>query len=260
MSKIRVTIWNEFRHENLSRNHQYYHQETVDLYPKGFHQAIADGIRADDLDIRCAWLDQPEQGLGEEVVNNTDVMLWWGHMADEEVRDEIVKRVHSRVLDGMGLIVLHSGANSKIFGCLMGSSCTYRWRDIAERERFWNIAPSHPIAQGVGEHFELQNSEMYGEPFDIPDDGKVIFMSWFEGGDVFRSGVAFERGNGKIFYFSPGHETYPVFYDKNVLKIIGNAVRWAKPQIFAKHSRPKRAPLEDIPSRKPEAITSRIES
>jgi trehalose utilization protein len=237
--KINLTIWNEFRHEKT--------KETVKkLYPEGMHRAIGAGIAADDLNIRYACLDDPEHGLTEEVVNSTDVLIWWAHCHHADVADEVVKRVHKRVLEGMGLIVLHSGHFSKIFKAVTGTNCSLKWREIAEKERLWNIEPSHPITQGIGDYFELPNTEMYGERFDIPQDGKVIFMSWFEGGEVFRSGVTFERGHGKIFYFRPGHETYPIFYNETVLRVIGNAVRWAKPLIFAEHTAPNCPPLEKV--------------
>jgi trehalose utilization protein len=237
--KINLTIWNEFRHEkNIDA--------VKKLYPDGMHKKIGAGINADDLNIRYAVLDDPEHGLNEEVVNSTDVLIWWAHCAHGEVSDDVVKRIHKRVLEGMGLIVLHSGHFSKIFKTLTGTNCSLKWREAAEKERLWNIEPSHPITQGIGDYFELPNTEMYGERFDIPQDGKVIFLSWFEGGEVFRSGVTFERGHGKIFYFRPGHETYPIFYDNNVLKIIANAVRWAKPVAFAEHICPKSVPLEKL--------------
>jgi len=239
MSKIRVTIWNEFRHELSNPTVQ-------KLYPKGIHQAIADGLKSDDLEIRCAWLDQPENGLSEEVVNSTDVMLWWGHCAHGEVSDEVVRRVHKRVLEGMGLIVLHSGHFSKIFKAVMGTNCSLKWREAGEKERLWVIDRAHPIAQGLGEYFELPNTEMYGERFDIPNDGRIIFISWFEGGEVFRSGVAFDRGYGKVFYFRPGHETYPIYYNQDVLRVLNNAVRWAKPSFWGEHTAPKSEPLEKL--------------
>lgn len=238
-NKIKVTIWNEFRHEKTN-------EIVKELYPEGMHKAIADGIAADDLEIRLAALDEPEHGLPQEAVDNTDVMLWWGHRAHAEVDDEIVKRVHKRVLEGMGLIVLHSGHFSKIFKAVTGTNCSLKWRNFGERERLWNVEPSHPITQGIGDYFELPQCEMYGERFDIPQDGKIVFMSWFEGGEVFRSGVTFERGHGKIFYFQPGHETYPIFYNDKIIKIISNAVRWAKPLIFAEHETPRAEPLEKI--------------
>ncbi len=224
-------------------------------YPRGIHKAIADGIGADDLNIRLAALDDPEHGLSEETVNATDVLIWWGHCAHGEVKDEIVNRVHKRVLEGMGLIVLHSGHFSKIFKALMGTSCSLKWRVAGEKERLWNIEPSHPISQGIGEYFELPHVEMYGERFDIPQDGRIIFISWFEGGEIFRSGVAFERGHGKVFYFRPGHETYPIFYDKNVLKVLGNAVRWARPLIYLANTATNVKPLEVIHSQDPNNVS-----
>ena len=235
---IRVTIWNEFRHEKT--------EPVKSLYPAGMHQAIAAGIAADDLDIRCVALDDPDQGLPDDVLNNTDVLLWWGHHAHRFVEGELVKKIRQRVIAGMGLIVLHSGHDSKVFKAVLGTSCSLRWRQISERERLWVVDPSHPIARNVPPTFALEHEEMYGEPFGIPDDGKIVFMSWFQGGDVFRSGVTFQRGSGRIFYFAPGHETFPTYYDKNVLTVIGNAVRWAAPEKFYDWSCAKSEPAEPV--------------
>ena len=226
MSKIRVTIWNEFVHEtqegewgNLIRS----------FYPNGIHRALAENLKADDLEIKAVSLQDPDQGLPDDVLNNTDVLLWWGHCAHGQVDDKLVDKIQYRVLAGMGLIVLHSGHYSKIFRRLMGTSCSLRWREVAEKERLWVVDPSHPIAKDVPLTFDLAHTEMYGEPFGIPPDGRPVFLSWYEGGNVFRSGVTFERGAGKIFYFAPGHETFPIYHDPNVVKVIGNAIRWAAP-------------------------------
>ncbi len=218
---IRVTVWNEGRHERQNR-------EIAAIYPDGIHGAIAQYLRTlPDLEVRTATLDEPEHGLTDEVLANTDVLIWWGHMAHGEVRDAVVDKVQARVLDGMGLIVLHSGHFSKIFKRLMGTTCNLKWREAGERERLWVVDRSHPIAEGLGEHFEIEHEEMYGEPFDIPQPDQLVFISWFQGGEVFRSGCCYHRGRGKIFYFRPGHETYPTYYHPEVLKVIGNAVCWA---------------------------------
>ena len=184
--------------------------------------------------------------MTETVVNSTDVLIWWGHCAHAEVEDEIVKRVQKRVLEGMGLIVLHSGHFSKIFKAMLGTNCSLKWREVAEKERLWNLEPGHPITEGIGEYIELANTEMYGERFDIPTPDKLIFVSWFEGGEVFRSGCTWERGHGRIFYFRPGHETYPIFYNEEVIKVIGNACRWAKPRVIIEDICPNSEPLEKI--------------
>jgi trehalose utilization protein len=217
---VRVTIWNEFRHE---RNMP----EVKKIYPDGIHVALQDGLMPFGFDIGTATLDEPEHGLTEEVLNRTDVLIWWGHMAHDEVIDEVVNRVHERVLQGMGLIVLHSGHYSKIFKKLMGTSCALKWREADEKERLWIVKPSHPIAEGIGEFIELPREEMYGEHFDIPDPDELVIVSWFEGGEVFRSGVTYTRGQGKIFYFRPGHETYPTYYREDILRVIANAIKWA---------------------------------
>jgi len=222
---IRVTVWNEFRHEQDPNG------EPAKVYPKGIHEAIAAHLRTQPgIEVRTATLDEPEHGLTEDVVAATDVLIWWGHMAHGRVQDKIVDRVHARIVDGgMGLIPLHSGHFSKIFMKLMGTNCYLKWREAGEKERLWLVDYAHPIAQGLPEYFELEHTEMYGEPFGIPQPDELVFISWFEGGEVFRSGCCWHRGRGKVFYFRPGHETFPIYYDPNVLKVITNAVRWAAP-------------------------------
>lgn len=217
---IRVTVWNENLHEKTSG-------KVASVYPQGIHGAIAEGLQGEGFQVRTATLEQPEHGLTEEVLHETDVLIWWGHKGHDQVSDEIVERVQKRVWNGMGLIVLHSGHFSKIFKRLMGTSCNLKWREAGEKERLWVVDPAHPIAADIGPYFELPHEEMYGEHFDIPAPDGLVFVSWFQGGEVFRSGCTFHRGQGKIFYFRPGHETYPTYYDKNVRKVIANAVRWA---------------------------------
>lgn len=218
---INVTIYNEFIHE--------VEQENVKaVYPDGMHMAIKRFLdETGDYNVRTATLKEPEHGLTQEVLNDTDVLLWWGHCAHALVADEIVDRVFDRVLKGMGLIVLHSGHFSKIFKKLNGTGCNLKWRESGDKERLWVTAPSHPIAAGLPEYFELPHEETYGEHFDIAKPDEVVFTSWFSGGEVFRSGVTFTRGNGRIFYFRPGHESFPTYYDKNVQTVIKNAINWA---------------------------------
>lgn len=237
---IHVTVWNENRHEKTN-------EKVANLYPKGIHGAIADFLsKEQDMEIRTATLDEPSHGLTDEVLEWTDVLLWWGHKAHDEVQDEIVEKVYNRVLKGMGLIVLHSAHFSKIFKKLMGSSCDLKWREIGEKERIWVVEPGHPIAKGLGEYFEVPNAEMYGERFDIPSPDTLVFLSWFEGGEVFRSGCCYNRGNGKIFYFRPGHETYPIYYQEEVQQVIKNAIRWAVPTDGPKSNFGNVKPLEKI--------------
>lgn len=235
----KVTVWNENRHEKKN-------PAAREIYPDGIHGAIAQFLTEAGFDTKTAVLDEAEHGLTDDVLNHTDVLLWWGHLAHGEVSDEIVAKVQQRVLDGMGLIVLHSAHFSKIFKTLMGTSCDLKWREADEKERLWVVAPSHPITEGIGEYIELEKEEMYGEHFDIPAPEELIFTSWFEGGEVFRSGCTYTRGNGKIFYFRPGHETYPTYHNKDIQRVIINAVKWAEP---IQRSRPvygNAQPLEQI--------------
>lgn len=236
---VRVTVWNEFLHEKV-------HEEVTKVYPDGIHNALAGGLSEDGVEVRTATLEQPEHGLTEEVLNRTDVLIWWGHMGHDRVEDYIVERVHNRVMNGMGLIVLHSGHFSKIFKKLMGTGCDLKWREAGEKERIWTVNPAHPIAAGIPEQFVIESEEMYGEHFDIPAPDELIFVSWFEGGEVFRSGCTFSRGQGKIFYFRPGHETYPTYYNPTVLQVIRNGIRWAAPSGAAAPVRGNHQPLEPI--------------
>ncbi|BBH21297.1 trehalose utilization protein ThuA [Paenibacillus baekrokdamisoli] len=216
-----VTVWNEYRHERTN-------PIAMDIYPNGIHTAIATQLQEEyGFSAQTATLDEAEHGLTVEVLNRTDVLIWWGHMAHDEVDDEIVNRVQARVLEGMGLIILHSGHYSKIFKKLMGTSCALKWREADEKERLWVVNPAHPIAAGIGEYIELEQEEMYGEHFDIPTPDELVFVSWFEGGEVFRSGCTYSRGQGKVFYFRPGHETYPTYHNPQIIRVIANAVNWA---------------------------------
>lgn len=219
---IKVTVWNEYRHEIQN-------PKVADVYPAGIHSAIAMPLSKVGFEVATATMDQYENGLTDEVLNNTDVLIWWGHMYHDEVSDEVVEKVYRRVLKGMGLIVLHSGHFSKIFKKLMGTGCDLKWREGNDNERLWVIDPSHPIAEGIGEFIDLEQEEMYGEHFDIPIPDELVFISWFKGGEVFRSGCTYKRGSGKIFYFRPGHETHPTYHNKKIQTVIANAVKWAKP-------------------------------
>ncbi|MEV0233372.1 ThuA domain-containing protein [Nonomuraea sp. NPDC050786] len=222
---VNVTVWSEYYHEPR--------EEAVRrIYPDGIHGAIAEGLTevlGDQVRVRTAVLDEPEHGLTDEVLAGTDVLTWWGHMAHDEVNDKVVERVRRRVLGGMGLLVLHSGHYSKIFRALMGSTCTLTWRDAAERELVWTVAPGHPIARGVPRPLVIEQQETYGEPFGIPEPDELVFISNFSGGEVFRSGCCFRRGLGRIFYFSPGDQEYPIYHHPGVRRVLANAVLWAAP-------------------------------
>ncbi len=240
MSKVKVTVWNEYLHEKTS-------ESVAKVYPKGIHGAIAEMIGKDtDFEIRTATLDMPECGLPDEVLNETDVLIWWGHQAHNQVPDEIAEKVRQRVLNGMGLIVLHSGHLSKPFVKLMGTVCRSKWRENDELERIWVVEPGHPIARNLPEYIELPHEETYGERFDIPAPDEVVFISWFRGGEVFRSGCCWKRGMGKVFYFRPGHEEYPTFYREDIAQILKNAVEWAKPSCGPAPTFGRFSPIEDI--------------
>lgn len=219
---MKITVWNEFLHEKTE-------EKVREIYPEGIHACIRDFLLKNGFtDVRTATLEEPEHGLTQEVLDDTDVLFWWGHMRHNDVSDEVVQRVYQRVQDGMGLIVLHSGHDSKLFKKLMGTnSGQLRWRECGETEIMWNLRPDHPILQGIGANVVIPHEETYGELFHIPDPDELLMISWFSGGEVFRSAMTFHRGAGRIFYFKPGHETYPIYYMPEVQKILCNAVKWA---------------------------------
>ncbi len=243
---IRVTVWNEYYHERED-------SRVAEIYPKGIHGCIADFLgREEDITVRTAVLDDPDNGLPASVLAETDVLIWWGHMHHNDVSDETVDRVVSRVLDGMGLIVLHSGHASKVFSRLIGTrTWDLKWRESNDRCILWVTKPGHPILKGIEDRIELRAEETYGEPFTVAEPDETLFISWFEGGEVFRSGLTYTRGNGRIFYFQPGHETYPAYYNPQIQRVIVNAVRWAAEAncVPLRQGHIKVRPIEDMKSR-----------
>jgi trehalose utilization protein len=235
---LRVTIWNENVHERRDAS-------VMRIYPDGMHNAIAAGLRREldgSVSVRFATLEEPEHGLSEEALAETDVLTWWGHDAHDRVADEVVDRVHARVLSGMGIVVLHSGHYSKIFRRLMGTSCALRWRsdEGGEREVIWTVNPGHPIAAGVPQPIVVPHQEMYGEFFDIPPPDELVFISSFEGGEVFRSGCCYFRGAGRVVYFSPGDQEFPVYHQPEIQRVIANCVTWCGGAAMSNDSPPHR--------------------
>lgn len=218
---INVLIYNENLHEQ--------HSEKVrSVYPQGIHGCLRSFLESDDICVKTVTLDSVND-ITDELLDKTDVIIWWGHMGHAQVPDEVAARVQAAVLRGMGAIFLHSGHHSKPFRLLMGTSCNLSWREDGDFERVWVAKPTHPIAKGVKRYIFSEHEETYAEPFDVPEPDVTVFIGGFEGGEVFRSGLCYRRGAGKIFYFQPGHETFPIYYNPDVQTVIRNAVYWAKP-------------------------------
>ena len=218
---IKVSIFNEFLHEKID-------EAVRALYPDGIHGQLRKALESDEITVRTFTLDTVND-LTKEVLDDTDVLLWWGHVGHHLVPDEVAARVRDAVQGGMGAIFLHSAHHSKPFKLLMGTSGNLAWRESGDKARVWNLSPAHPIAQGIGRYFLEDKEETYCEPFDIPTPDDLVFATWYEGGELMRTGCCWNRGRGKVFYFQPGHETYPVYYNEDVLRVIKNAVYWAKP-------------------------------
>jgi trehalose utilization protein len=239
---LNVTVWHEYRHEKTN-------DTVAKLYPDGMHAVMKSAIEehlGDAVNVRTATLDEPDHGLTKEIIESTDVMTWWGHAAHGEVKDEIVDQVVQRVWAGMGLVVLHSGHYSKPFKKLLGTGCGLKWREAAEKERLWCVSPGHPVTAGLEkDYIELPQTEMYGEHFDIPEPDETVFISWFEGGEVFRSGVGWKRGAGKVFYFRPGHETFPIYHNPEIRRVLANCVDYVKPHQSTVKYEPKAPNIKD---------------
>lgn len=245
----RIIVWGENVHERENAI-------VRGIYPEGMHTAIANALSEDQhLSVTTATLQDDEHGLPQSRLDACDVLFWWGHAAHGEVEDHIVERVVEAVWAGMGLVVLHSGHFAKVFKRLMGAPCSLTWREAGERERIWVTNPRHPIAAGLPQSFELEHEEMYGEPFAIPEPLETVMIGWFQGGEVFRSGVTFRRGAGNIFYFQPGHETYPTYHNPIIGQVLRNAAHWAASE------QPRLPDPTDAPNRQvgdaPEAIEAR---
>lgn len=223
---IRVLIWNEFKHEREKEN-------VAAIYPNGIHQTIADFLQCEDITVRTATLDDESCGITKEVLDETDVLIWWGHMAHQQVPDEVAALVRDAVHSGMGAIFLHSAHHSKPFKLLMGTPCNLTWRESSDSEYVWVTDPSHPITAGIDRAIFLSGEETYGEPFSIPNPDRVLFIGSYSGGEAFRAGCLFQRGNGQIFYFQPGHETFPTYHIPEVQTVIRNAVRFVAPRYRA---------------------------
>ncbi|MEU8148122.1 ThuA domain-containing protein [Nonomuraea sp. NPDC048901] len=225
--RMNVTVWNEFYEERT-------YPSVSSVYPDGLHvvlgQALAEHL-GPEAHVRVALQEEPEHGLTQAVLDETDVLLWWGHLKHDEVSDEVVERVRRRVLGGMGLLILHSAIESKVAQALLGTSCKIAsWRHD-DSELLWTILPGHDIVRGVPNPVVIPKGEMYGEPMDIPEPDELVFISSYEGGEVLRSGCAWQRGKGRIFFFAPGHEESPIYFQPEIRRVLANAVQWATPPV-----------------------------
>ena len=242
-SPLRLLVWNERRQDRTQA-------DVIKVYPNGMNAAVAEGLKANgDFKITCAEQDDPEHGCSEETLAQTDVLFWWAHCTHGEISDVVVERIARHVNEGMGLVVMHSGHISKVFKRVMGTSGSLTWREDGAGERIWTIEPSHPIAEGVPAHFELEEEEMYGERFDIPTPETLVFLGWFPHGEVFRSGCTWSRGHGRVFYFQPGHESHPTYYNPHVRRILANAARWCAPRVRIPIATPEYPKLPPIPAK-----------
>lgn len=220
---MKVTIFTEFNASMES-------EEAKVSYPEGMNACLYDFI-SKEHDVKMIVHSKDDDGseLTEEILKNTDVLIWWGHWYHGLVSDDVINMVADYVNRGMGFIALHSAHESKIFQKLVGTSGALSWREMGENERLWIIERNHPIVAGIEDtHIDIEHEEMYGEPFSIPAPDELVLISWFKGGEVMRSGCVFNRGYGKIFFFRPGHETLPTYKHAQVQRIVLNAIEYVK--------------------------------
>ncbi len=226
----------------------------TEVYPSNIRGAIADALNVSEvvnIVAATACLDDDHQGITADVLRNIDVLIWWGHARHDEVTDETAELVRSAVHnDGLGFLPLHSAHYSKPFKAVLSANGHLKggWRENdnpADTEEITVAAPKHPIAEGIV-GFTIDQEEMYGAPFDVPPYQVVVFQSYFPtGGEYFPSfattvgkgidpafasgsgnGANQGEGAGRVFYFRPGHETFPTYHLPVVQKILRNAVLW----------------------------------
>ena len=204
------------------------------VYPKDVNTTIAEGLQplSPTWEIVTASLADPEQGLTEESLAKTDVLIWWGHQKHGQVKDALVARIVRRVKeDGMGFIALHSAHFAKPLKKLLGTNCGWKGGYVCDGSKVELIVKdkNHPIVRGVSD-FSLANTERYSEPFEVPEPEAVVLDGIYIRPDGTkehsRHGLVWTVGKGKVFYFQPGHETYPHYFDPNVQKVLCNAVEW----------------------------------
>lgn len=200
-------------------------------YPEGMNECLRLLIAGDGHEVTMIVHGPDDDGseLTEEMLKNTDVLVWWGHWYHGSVNPAVVDMVVDYVNRGMGMLALHSAHESRPMQRLMGTTGALSWREMGENERVWVIDKTHPVAQGLGDYIDIEHEEMYGEPFAIPAPDELVFISWFRGGEVMRSGCTFKRGFGKLFYFRPGHETLPTYHNEQIRRVILNALEYLKP-------------------------------
>lgn len=207
-----------------------------EVYPNDINGAIAEGLKElKGWEVVVANLSDPNQGLPDELLNRADVLIWWGHQRHDQVKDPLVSKIVKRVKeDGMGFISLHSSHFAKPNKALMGTACS--WGAYVGDSTTLKVTvkdPGHPIAKGVKE-FTIVHNERYSDPYAVPTPQSVVFegIATLKDGkvDPSQQGFTWQIGKGKMFYFQPGHETNPVFYDANVGRIMINAVQWAAPE------------------------------
>jgi len=216
-AKVKALVWSEFT-------------EPKDVYPKGIHGDIAEYLNASgNVEAKVVQLSDPDQGVSQAMLDWADVLLWWGHQKHRDVTDETVQRIVKSVKEGgMGYFAMHSAHYSRGLIAILGTPCGLGSVGDGGAESISVVMPDHPIAKGVSD-FVVPRTEYFGEPFGVPEPEAVVFKSTFEKGDNiwFRSGCCWTVGKGRVFYFRPGHETYPIMRQPEVQKVIYNATLWS---------------------------------
>jgi len=239
------------------------------------------------ISVRSVNINDPGQGLAGGVLDDCQVLIWWGHVRHAEISAETGRSIVERIKDGkLSLVALHSAHWSTPFVEAMNERtrldvvgkfhsegnerleitfvspaqrymvpkadarvtpyvswrkfpdglakatvhlplcCFPAYRGDGKPSRVTLLKPDHPIAQGIPKEFEIPQTEMYDEPFHVPQPDEVILEERWAAGEWFRSGAVWKLGKGRVFYFRPGHETYPIYKQPIPLKIMTNSVRW----------------------------------
>lgn len=198
------------------------------VYPDDIDGALADVLgRQAGLVVSRGRLTDLQAGLSDQVLDASDALVWWGHLRHDAVPDDRALAVVKRVREGrLGFVALYAACGSKPFRQMMSMPCEPgSWREDGRPEFVSIKAPDHPIARGIAP-FTISKTDMFSEPFAVPEPETVVFVSSWQKGETLRSGLTWTIGKGRVAYLRTGPDNYPVLFHPSIRQAIANSVRW----------------------------------
>jgi trehalose utilization protein len=214
--KVRVLLWSE-------------QTEPRDVYPTGISGALADHLNQHkEFEAKTAKLDDPDAGVGEAALAETDVLVWFGHKKHGAVPDDAVERVVKHIRErGMGFVGLHSTHFAKpLKKALNDTGAWSSYKNFGQPEQMWVVLPKHPIAKGLKD-FTIPKEEIYTEPFEVPEPEAVIVEGTWPSGHRNRECMVWTLDKGRFVYIRAGHEDYPIYFMPEMQTLVRNGVLWA---------------------------------